>query len=74
MRAASFPRRRKKWSASQKIRKRLISLMDWLPHRSPKFILAPVYSCTPATPPPPPAFGLIHEGAIGSAKKDDITL
>jgi hypothetical protein len=30
----------------------------------------------PATPPPPPAFGLIYEGAIGqwSAKIDDIYL
>ncbi len=35
---------------------------------SPKFIWAPVYSCThwlrPCNP-PPPAFGLIYEGAIG---------
>jgi hypothetical protein len=40
--------------------------------RSPKFIWAPVYSCThwlrPCNSPPPPAFGLIYEGAIGQAR------
>jgi hypothetical protein len=40
----------------------------WSYSRSPKFIWAPVYSCThwlrPRNP-PPPAFGLIYEGAIG---------
>ncbi len=39
--------------------------------RSSKFIWAPVYSCSHSLrprnslPPPPPAFGLIYEGAIG---------
>ncbi len=39
--------------------------------RSPKFICAPVYSCTHLLrprnhpPPPSPAFGLMYEGAIG---------
>ncbi len=48
--------------------------------RSPKFIWAPVYSCThwlrPCnSPPPPPAFGLKYkEGAIWPAKIDDISL
>ncbi len=41
--------------------------------RSPKFIWPPVYSCThwlrPHTPPLPPAFGLIYEGAIGQPKE-----
>jgi hypothetical protein len=41
---------------------------------SPTFICAPVYSCgyslteTPQLP-PPPAFGLIYEGAIGQPRK-----
>ncbi len=39
--------------------------------RSPKFIWAPVYSCTLwlRPPNPPPAFGLICEGASGQPKK-----
>jgi hypothetical protein len=40
--------------------------------RSPKFIWAPVYSCThwlkPRDSPPPPAFGLIYEGAVGQPR------
>ncbi len=40
--------------------------------RSSKFIWAPVYSCThwlrPRNPPPPTAFGLIYEGAIGQSR------
>ncbi len=41
-----------------------------------RFIWAPVYSCTHWLRPrnPPPAFGLIYEGAIWSAKIDDISL
>ncbi len=46
--------------------------------RSPKFIWAPLYSCShwlrPRNSPPPPLFGLIYEGAIWSAKRDDISL
>ncbi len=47
------------------------------PHRlnmggSPKFIWAPVYRCThwlrPRNSPPPPAFGLHYEGAIGQQR------
>jgi hypothetical protein len=41
--------------------------------RSPKFIWAPVYSCThwlrPRNSPPPPAFGLTYEGAIGQPRE-----
>ncbi len=47
-----------------------------LDDRSPKFIWAPVYSCThwlrPPQLPSPSAFGLIYEGAIGHSKKDEI--
>ncbi len=45
--------------------------VSWVKYgvRSPKFIWAPVYSCThwlrPRNSPPPPTFGLIYEGAIG---------
>ncbi len=39
---------------------------------SPKFIWAPVYSCThwlrPRNSPPPPAFGLLYECAIGEPR------
>jgi hypothetical protein len=35
--------------------------------RSPKFIWAPVNSCTHCTP-PSPAFGLIYEGVIGQPR------
>ncbi len=40
--------------------------------KSPMFFWAPVYSCThwlrPCNFPPPPAFGLIYEGAIGQPR------
>jgi hypothetical protein len=40
--------------------------------RSPKFIWASAYSCThwlrPCNAPPPSAFGLIYEGAIGQPR------
>jgi hypothetical protein len=44
----------------------------------PKFIWAPVYSCThwliPRNSPLPPHLGSCYEVAIGSAKIDDISL
>jgi hypothetical protein len=37
--------------------------------RSPKFIWAPLYSCTHwLRPPPPPPFGLIYKGPIGQPR------
>ncbi len=40
---------------------------------SPTFIWAPVYSFNhwpkPRTPPPPSAFGLIYEGAVGQPRQ-----